>query len=236
MPFVIAESAFENFIGERLNELSQELSPVMGPEDVAKELICYIGNYSGKRVRVRMQSGHIQPHQAFNIEASPSSIPPIQLPQPKDEFLPLYSLEDFGVLDGLSRDFREKADDLGLPWDVALTIIRDRSGKDNAAAGPVEDSTNNPCVQKSIQEILRHRRQDVKDRILALADILADNPKASDQKICRAWDSGRITVLEQWRNDKITDWTTAFKSPHMKNRIHKMISGYRNLLGEHRRC
>jgi hypothetical protein len=157
--FIIAKSEFEKFLHERLSQSALELSQATGSKGIAKELHNYISNYSGKRLQVRMQGGHLQPHRAFHIEEDPNGRLASELPMPGDELLPVFSLEDFRVLDGLSQDFREKADDLGLPWDHAFTILKrfsTEAGRD-ATVSTATEQLKNSNLASSFPELLRKR-------------------------------------------------------------------------------
>ena len=107
-----------------------------------------------------MQSGQIQPHRAFNTEEAPNLQPVLELPQHGDELLPLFSLEDFRVLDGLSRDFREKAYYSGPPLHfLALTILKRHStGAGNKSTMDTSTSRlKGTHPAESFPELLRRR-------------------------------------------------------------------------------
>jgi hypothetical protein len=119
----LAEILFTGFITEIVMSLRNDRLADLTPAELLAELLRYSKN-GGKRLLVRMPSGRLQVHRAFDWNNPGTSYPVIETEQPDDKTLPIYSRPDFSYLDGLARDLRDKADELGLSWKAALAICK----------------------------------------------------------------------------------------------------------------
>jgi len=124
-----AEAFFRGFVTEVLATVRSEGCHGLTDADLLSELLAYF-KQGGKRLRVRVSSGRLNVQRAFDCENPTKSYPLIEPPEPDDANLPIFPSSDFSYIDGLAYDFRGKADELGLPWNVAVQIceqLRDHS-------------------------------------------------------------------------------------------------------------
>jgi hypothetical protein len=158
---IIATSKFEKSVEDRLKELAEESD--LNRDALLSEFLNYLP-YAGQRVQVRMSSGRLQVHRAFDIWHPSVRHSPIEPSEPGDERLPVYSMADFRWLDGLARDVREAADELGLSCDVALSVLKRCSKKNKrpaeAVAPTVADKIKDPGKYKflTMPEVMQHFR------------------------------------------------------------------------------
>jgi hypothetical protein len=158
---IIATSKFEKSVEDRLKELAEESG--LNRDALLPEFLNYLG-HAGQRVQVRMSSSRLQVHRAFDVRHPLVHYPLFEPSEPGDERLPVYSLTDFGWLDGLARDVREATDELGLSWDAALSVLKRCSKKNKrpaeAVAPTVADKIKDPGKYKflTMPEVMQHFR------------------------------------------------------------------------------
>jgi excisionase family DNA binding protein len=128
----LAELRLIGFITEIVTNLRNEGFADITAAELLSQLLSYSKN-GGRRLLVRMPTGRLQVHRAFDWNNPSKSYPVIEIEQASDETLPVYSSLDFSHLDGLTRDLRDKSDELGLPWKIAVSVCE--SMKARKAAG-----------------------------------------------------------------------------------------------------
>jgi len=181
----LAEIHFTGFIAEIVTNLRNDGLADLTPADLLSELLHY-SKKGGKRLLVRMPNGRLQVHRAFDWNNPGTSYPVIETEQPDDITLPIYSSSDFSYLDGLARDLREQSDDLGLPWDITVSICESLKAGQNVSISA--------AVKQSMGDTARWRNKAVVT-VNETATIL----RVSRSTIYRWLDDGKLTSTSTQR-------------------------------------
>src|SRR5262249_49587053 len=115
-----AKALLLRFIEEYVSEIVDDLASTR--DLVVIEVLKYV-RICGKKVRVRMMSGRLQPHKVFDPK-SPDIVSYFAPASPRDGNLPIYAAADYRYLQGFLGDLNEKATELGIPWDSAVDVLR----------------------------------------------------------------------------------------------------------------
>src|SRR5947207_14420610 len=97
----LAQAAFEKFVTETIHLLLETEFQNMTSGDLLNEFVWYL-SHAGQRVNVRMESGRLQAHGTFDPAHPKVTRPVVENPRPGDDKLRIYSLADFGWLEGLT--------------------------------------------------------------------------------------------------------------------------------------
>jgi hypothetical protein len=191
----LAELEFSGFVDEYFDSTLKSLGKEATVEDVSAQLLTFI-KYAGQKLRVLMPGGRREAiYRAFDVNDL-SKTPKRKDEGPvheRDRNLPRYSFTDYYYLDELACSLRLKADDLGLSWKNALSIIENYGTK----------QTLGPSATK---------RPEVAARRAVLLGLMGKGDRRPSAKVCcKRFDFAGIACPETWTEKGVQSWCDGLK-------------------------
>jgi hypothetical protein len=213
----LAESEFDKFVDDNLKAVLSNLRIGATEENILAPLVAFCER-AGQKLRVRMPGGPQLIYRAFNV-LNPSDTPrrTKEAPASTDQALPVYTFTDYDYLDELAHSFRMKADELGLEWNRALSVLKSRL-----------------AAQHRSQSGLAHQERDsnVAARRTVLRNMMSGGKKPSDDEVCKRWDFHEFPIPENWHKYNVDNWLEALsKLPKL---VCPLISKDRGLVKKRR--
>ncbi len=222
----VAEAMFLKVVERTLDDLRTKLPPDVAPQHMGKWVLDFLDR-GAKPVKVRKRAGIFIATCLEKIENNLLAADPQVY---REVVVPFWASPDFGVLQEMLFDLRERAEELGLKAKVVQPALR------RYLTNLLEQTTTQsrqPAQEIAALAVFGKHGNEVGRRLVVLSNFIKEaGERPTDKDVCKRWDLESIPVPEGWREKfNVTSWMQAYITRRTNGLVHKTISGYMRELG-----